>query len=114
MSGVPYKTLRLVLDRAQDCCERCGVGNPADVHHRRARGMGGTKDPEIHAAEALVVLCRDCHHWIETNRAVAEGQGWLVPRRDPRHPRDVPVFIGGAWYIVTPYRLQPISLDPGF
>ena len=114
MSGVPYKTLRLVLDRAADQCERCWSLNPADVHHRRARGMGGTRDPEIHSPANLAVLCRDCHTWVEHNRAEATAQGWLVPRRDPRDPADVPVFVDPEWYLVTPYKLQPISLDPGF
>ncbi len=114
MSGVPYKTLRLVLDRAADQCERCGSLNPADGHQPRARGLSGTGDPEIHSPANLAVLCRDCHTWVEHNRAEATAQGWLVPRRDPRDPADVPVFVDPEWYLVTPYKLQPISLDPGF
>ena len=114
MSGVPYRTLRLVLDRAQGRCERCDSANVADIHHRRARGMGGTRDPEIHAPANLVVLCRDCHTFVEHNRAEATEQGWLVPRRDPRDPADVPVYVDIGWYMVTPYKLQPVDLNPPF
>ena len=114
MTGIPYRTLRLVLDRSGDMCERCGSLSPADVHHRRARGMGGTRDPEIHSPANLVVLCRDCHTFVEHNRAEATEQGWLVPRRDPRHPRDVPVFADGVWYLVTPFQLQVQDYNPPF
>ncbi len=114
MTGVPYRTLRLVLDRAADQCERCGSLSPADVHHRRARGMGGTRDPEIHSPANLVVLCRDCHTWVEHNRTEATAHGWLVPRRDPRDPADVPVFIDPEWYLVTPYGYHAVDLNPPF
>ncbi len=113
----PTGTRATVLIRSGGCCERCGISLanvPADVHHRRPRGMGGTRDPEIDAPENQVVLDRVCHTWIESHRAVATEQGWLVPRKDPRHPRDVPVFIAGGWYLIEPTLIVPVDLSPPF
>lgn len=40
------------------CCEVCGkVG--VDIHHLKARGMGGTTREDT--IEGLMCLCRDCH-----------------------------------------------------
>ena len=64
-----------VLRRAGGYCERCGhyiANTPASVHHRRPRGMGGAKTPDIHSAANQVLLCGSgttgCHGEIESNR----------------------------------------------
>ena len=110
-----------VLRRAGGYCERCGqsvANTPASVHHRRPRGMGGAKTPDIHTAANQVLLCGSgttgCHGEIESNRERAIDEGWLVPRRDPRQPIDVPVYISGDWYWVTDSALLPAELDPPF
>tara|TARA_R110000868_G_scaffold57162_1_gene176805 strand:+ start:3956 stop:4267 length:312 start_codon:yes stop_codon:yes gene_type:complete len=84
------------MTRADNCCERCGVGVadiPASIHHRKPRRMGGTKDPAINAAENLALLCgtgtTGCHGWVESNRAEAKGLGWLVA--DWESPETVPM-----------------------
>lgn len=70
--------------------------------------MGGTSDPNIHDPANLVVLCGSgttgCHGWVESHRERAIEQGWLVPRRDPRQPGDVPVFAEGQWWLIGPSR----------
>lgn len=52
-------------------------------HHRTPRGMGGTRDPEVHALDRLLLVCGDgvtgCHGWIESHRWQAEERGLLVP-----------------------------------
>lgn len=107
--------------RASGHCERCGVSvvdRPASIHHRRPRGMGGSKSHEWETPECGVVLCgtgtTGCHGYVESHRTEAAEQGWLVPRRDPRHPRDVPVFADGVWYLVTPFQLQVQDYNPPF
>lgn len=112
MSAIPNENRETVRLRADGHCERCGrsIANyPADIHHRRPRSMGGTRRPEIHAPESLVVLCRDCHVWVESNRAQASEHGWLVLHRDPRDPAEVPVFVAGGWWLVTADRLVPFA-----
>lgn len=39
-------------------CEECG-GEAVDVHHKRHKGMGGTKMK--YRPEDLIALCRKCH-----------------------------------------------------
>jgi len=39
-------------------CEVCG-GTSVDIHHLKARGMGGTKKPDT--IENLMAVCRACH-----------------------------------------------------
>lgn len=78
-------------------CQRCGrlIGSgPFSRHHRDPRGMGGSKaDP--HALVNLVLLCGDalfpgyCHSHVESNRAQARIDGWLVP--SDISPEDWPV-----------------------
>ena len=114
-------TRQAVLLRANGHCERCGrsVANiPASVHHRRPRGMGGTSDDAVHSATNCVLLCGSgttgCHGYIESNRAEAAEHGWLVLRRDPRHPADVPVFAGGGWWFVTAEHFVPMGQEVMF
>ncbi len=117
----PTGTRAQVLIRSGGCCERCGrslANIPGSVHPRRPRGMGGTRDPQIEAPENQVALCGSgvsgCHGWVESNREQAIEHGWLVPRRDPRHPREVPVFIAGGWYLIEPTLIVPVDLSPPF
>lgn len=75
-------------------CEasRYGLGSTAPctgaliVHHRRLRGMGGSRNPTIHDLDNLAVLCggvtgRDGHHG-ETHDYPARGYecGLLIRR----------------------------------
>lgn len=67
---------RAVLDRAAGHCERCGVAGPTQLHHRRPRGMGGTRRPDT--VHNLAALCRGCHEEVESRRAQALADGWLL------------------------------------
>jgi 5-methylcytosine-specific restriction protein A len=67
--------------RARMRCERCGKNltwGGGQVHHRRPRHMGGSRDPVTNALPNLMFICGDCHDWIEHNRAQAYKKGWLV------------------------------------
>lgn len=89
-----HRSRRIALERAGGKCERCGisiVNIPASVHHRRTRGMGGTKKPET--PENLAVLCgtgtTGCHGWVGANPADAAEAGWYVHQWDD--PETVPM-----------------------
>lgn len=92
----------LVRARARNMCEHCG-GNGQDIHHRRPRGMGGTKDPAANLPSNLVLLCRQCHVWFESHRSAALAAGWLV--RQGHDPRLVA--------LVWPNRLKRYLTDAG-
>jgi 5-methylcytosine-specific restriction protein A len=91
-TGPDFWTRRAVQGRFGGRCARCG-GPGVTVHHRKPRGMGGTRDPAINYPSNLLWLCGNgttgCHGWIEHNRASARRSGWLVPYG--RDPTQVPV-----------------------
>ena len=53
-------------------CEICGAQRGLDRHHVIPRGMGGSKDPEVHGEANLMTLWRLCH------RNIHEGSWELV------------------------------------
>lgn len=109
MTGFPKAVVAEIVDRDGCACARCGRGVdlPArgvawSIHHRRPRGMGGSKNPAVNAATNGVVLCGSgttgCHGWVEANRDEARVSGWLVPQW--RDPAEVPIRSarhGWAW-----------------
>jgi 5-methylcytosine-specific restriction enzyme A len=117
----------LLLDRACGCCEICGrllytfdgIGwlAPHSIHHRQPRGMGGTSRPEINSPANLLLLCGDattpggCHEHVESNRARAYENGWLV--RASADPAEVVVLLEGSdWYRLTGDGHRVMAADP--
>lgn len=103
----PAAVRKLVAARAREKCELCGrplAGIPASIHHRKPRGMGGTKDPSISGVANALLLCgtgtTGCHGFVERNRRDAVMNGWLVPRHGPP-PDEVPFTDreGGTWLL---------------
>lgn len=84
--SVTVITRRTVLERDGYACVRCGtyVGPFGDysIHHRRPRGMGGSKRPDTNQPANLVTLCGSgvtgCHGWAESNRDEARALGLLL------------------------------------
>lgn len=113
MSGFSKADVATIVDRDGAACARCGRavdlharGVAWSIHHRRPRGMGGSKNPAVNATTNGVVLCGSgttgCHGWVESHRDEARQQGWLVPQW--RDPADVPVRSrrhGWAWLTTT-------------
>lgn len=100
-TGPAQATRNSVVTRAAARCERCGSGSPTNIHHRKPRGMGGTRDPEINSPANLMLLCGSgttgCHGWIESHRQEAMLEGWIVPRT--ANPADAPVRVWGAGWV---------------
>lgn len=70
----------LVKARSGGVCEVCGVAAAVHMHHRRPRGMGGSRAPSTNTASNLLHLCLACHTAIESaSRTRATSYGWLVP-----------------------------------
>lgn len=79
-------------------CARCGAdladtGWGYSLHHRKPRGMGGTKDPRSNDPRNLIHLCGSgttgCHGHVESHRTQAYETGWLL--RDLDH-LDMPLL----------------------
>ena len=93
-TGPDRATADMVLRRDRHRCRRCG-GAGQQIHHRRPRGMGGTRDPLINSPSNLVLLCQACHAWIEGHRTDAARDGWLLSRLTSSSPASVPIVTGG-------------------
>jgi 5-methylcytosine-specific restriction enzyme A len=95
MTGFPVKVRATVHHRAAGMCEKCGTARATEIHHRRPRGMGGSKVDDTNTASNALFLCARCHGIIEDQRRYAIDQGWLVKQH--HHPADIPVLYRGAW-----------------
>lgn len=102
---------RTVAERAGYRCELCGqtlgwLDGPLDgrgitwfaphsFHHRRPRGMGGTRRADSNEPQNLLLLCgtgtTGCHGRVEANRSASLGLGWLL--RQDQDPAGVPVNV---------------------
>ena len=94
---------RVVADRAGYCCELCGLAlhdgrtwtEIHSFHHRRPRGMGGSRDATSNTPANLLLLCgtgtSGCHGRIERDRPMAFAYGWLVVQRTD--PSLTPVWV---------------------
>lgn len=110
-TGPSEATQRIVWERADFGCERCGAYAPnhgGQIHHRRPRGAGGTRRPTTNEPINLVLLCADCHRHVESHRAEAKAAGWLVAQWEA--PETVPLttldgrqfILDGEWKVWLP------------
>lgn len=67
--------------------------------------MGGSKDWLTNCPANGVLLCTDCHRFVESNREKALSLGWLV--RQGEDPSRVPVYYQGS-------RFARLTIDGGF
>jgi len=107
-------TVRLVRERDLGACVRCGTTSNLTTHHRRARGMGGSRWPGINLPANLLTLCGSgttgCHGTIESYRATARNDGYLVSQH--ADPADLPVFTWRGWVrIDNDGGLAPLQLQ---
>lgn len=96
MSGVTAATRVLVYARANNRCELCGnYAYGGSVHHRRRRGMGGSKNPATNKASNLLLLCGSgttgCHGTVESDLPRSYENGWVL--RQGTDPLSEPVWL---------------------
>lgn len=111
-----------ILERDGYSCVACGVtvASPItykpwrqySIQHRKARGMGGSNDPAVHAHENLIVLCgtgtTGCHGRAEREREWAREMGYAVAQW--QNPADVPVYtFSFDWALPTEDGWAPAS-----
>ena len=102
MTGFSKHTRELVFLRSGGRCERCGViRTRVEYHHRRPRGMGGSRATDTNGAANCVLLCIYCHSDIEAYREAAIDFGFLVPQR--KKPADVPLRRHKQWVLLDDF-----------
>ena len=88
-----------IKKRSKERCEVCGaLALHPQIHHRRPRGMGGSKDPVTGSAANGMWIHATCHSKIESERSWALDRGYLVRQSDD--PREVPIKIFGLWWLL--------------
>lgn len=87
--GVTVRTRALVIERDDRRCQFDGreldLAIPRgdySLQHRRARGMGGSRDPETNGPANLVLVCGSattgCHGYIEQHREHSRRRGFTL------------------------------------
>lgn len=88
-TGPTPATVELCWERDRGACVDCGVRlifsqrgqlGGWDLQHRKARGMGGTKDPAINSPVNLIPLCKACHALAESRDEGSKERGMFVSR----------------------------------
>lgn len=90
-----------LMARSGGFCEVRAAGcwdEASQAHHRRPRGLGGSKNPATGQASNGLMVCLPCHSHAESNRAEALDRGWLV--RQGADPAAVPVYRYRRWVLL--------------
>jgi hypothetical protein len=100
-----------IKERANGRCEICGMAAPhAQYHHRRPRGMGGSRKMDTNQCANGMYLHPHCHGIVEMNRKTSLMNGWLVPQH--KEPIDQPVKrFDGWWHLTHDGKLIPADIE---
>lgn len=86
-------------------CEICGEplsSTAMSVHHRRPRGMGGTKRADTNYPSNLMAICgtgtSGCHGYVESHREEAYEKGWLVSQNEEPSSVALKSYLYGTVY----------------
>jgi 5-methylcytosine-specific restriction protein A len=93
VTGFSADVRQTILARSEGYCEVMAPGcdlTATDIHHRRPRGMGGTKRSESNLASNSLNCCRKCHLRCEAMRNWARENGFVIWQSDD--PAKTPVF----------------------
>jgi 5-methylcytosine-specific restriction enzyme A len=100
VTGFPPEVRDMVALRAVGCCERCHFATQdMEFHHRRPRGMGGSKADDTNVASNCLLLCGACHRDTEAQRTNSLHYGWLV--RQGKCPAEVPIWMNWRWMFLN-------------
>lgn len=101
-TGPTPQVRRDVLARDGGCLRCGGLGaGGVQIHHRIARGMGGTDDDRLNQPPNLVSLCPTCHQWVEEHPEQAYLDGWKIRGRRI-DPEVIPMrTLQDVWIAVT-------------
>ena len=80
---IPSKVRKLIHERDNGQCKRCGMRG-SEIHHRKRRRDGG------HRPSNLVLLCHQCHAYVTAHPEDAVKFGWIVPTW--AEPAEVPFW----------------------
>ena len=96
------KTREIVMQRADSRCELCGAFSFGfmgySFHHRKPRGMGGTKNKKSEKPSNIILLCGSgttgCHGRVESMRDWSRDNGILVCQSDDPLQVKIKLLVG--------------------
>ncbi len=98
---ITTKDREIIRERSGGVCELCRSRPATNMHHRRPRGMGGTKQ-KIHTPAWILDTCgsgiHGCHGLIESYRNIAYTNGWLL--RAHQHPATTPAWLFRSMFVI--------------
>ncbi|MEV6432882.1 hypothetical protein [Nocardia sp. NPDC051463] len=110
--GFPKPVKALMFVRGGGRCEIDDCGPIEHWHHRGPRSLGGTTAPWVNRAANGLGLAAPCHEHVESHRAEAYRNGWLVSRNGTRTAVDVPVlYRGRSVLLADDGSIRPIGGD---
>lgn len=96
-NAIPTRSRRIVKERDNNQCQRCGARG-SDWHHRRRRAVKGGHFQ--HCPCNGVWLCRTCHTWAHANPRVALALGYIVSAYDDEpHAMPIRTFQGRLHFL---------------
>ena len=98
--ALPKKTLEL-LRRRDPHCYHCGQGEDLVPHHRKNRGMGGSK--LLDTPDNLMLVCSRYNGDMESSPMVAQQARAWNHKLPVWESTDWPVFdVAGGWWFLLP------------
>jgi len=91
-----------IKNRSKGQCEVCGMRlmiYEAQIHHRRPRGMGGSKSAATGSVSNGLHVHMKCHERIESNRINAMDNGYLMYQT--QEPSEVPARLWYGWHLLN-------------
>lgn len=101
-TGPTKQQAETVIERSEGVCEYPGCVAPgAQLHHRRPRGIGGTRDPLINSPANIVNICYPHHALVEQFRVASQERGFLISRLSALTADQVPLlYRDGRWVLL--------------
>lgn len=93
--GFSDATKRIINARSGFICELDSCGRAVHYHHRAPRSMGGTSVAWVNQPGNAFHISLACHSRIESDRALARRNGWLVSRNGYMKATEIPVLRRG-------------------
>lgn len=116
----PVKVRTLIIEREAYNCAACGrsvLSTRYSIQHRRARGLGGSRQLSTVQASNGLLVCGSatspggCHLAIESHPAWALSKGYRVGQN--ADPATVPVWVARqGWVYLTPDGFYLPAKDP--
>ena len=112
--ALPKKTRNLILERDPHCYH-CGQSEDLVIHHRRNKGMGGSK--LLDTPDNLMAVCSRYNGEMESVAGVAAQARQWGHKLPVWVSLNEPVFdVAGGWWFLLPdgSRVESPSLDRAF